>query len=192
MHPLQGTFSSPFFCFPIYLNFSISLLLSECVALFQHRAVHPCSVLMREVGVSSHWLPEWTALTDLSLRPDTACTCACSPAKRRLDPFRERACLRSLNSIPLFLTRLNAARGFCRQGNRLSLLIRAHQTSRTPTRLTANTKPTHVGTGLSDTKECVCVCVHCFWYHQGPFAGLFSDWSCCDLSALSTWQQFSL
>jgi len=41
-------------------------------------------------------------------------------------------------------------------------------------------------------KKSVSGCVSCFWYHQDPFAGLFSDWSCCNLSALSTWQQFSL
>jgi len=116
-------------------------------------------MLMREVGASSHRLPEWAALTNLSLRPDTY-TCSCSPAKKkRLDPFRERACFHSYQfNSSLSITRLNAARGFCRQRNRLSLLIRAHQASRTPTRLTANTKPTHVALAHQTQKECVWVC----------------------------------
>lgn len=104
VHPLPGTFF-PFFSasqfISLYLShfLHLSLLLSQCGALVQRRAIHPF-VLMREVGEDSHWLLDWASLTELSLRLDTGCACACSPAKRRVDPFRERACFCLLNSIP--------------------------------------------------------------------------------------------
>lgn len=148
MHPLPGTFF-PFFSASQFLSLylshflHLSLLLSQCGALVQRRAIHPF-VLMREVGEDSHWLLDWASLTELSLRLDTGCACACSPAKRRVDPFRESLLLLAQFNSSLSITRLNAARAFSRQGNRLSLLIRAHQTSRKQTKLTVNTKPTRV------------------------------------------------